>query len=135
MTAGLLKLLCTSAILTGCGGSSSNTTGTTTQIPPTDAGTHEQSQDADTSAPVLTEDDCETLFQHVFALALSHQQEGAKDDEKATAADLAKAKSRVRTELFGMCVGASRDGFSYDCAIAAADVDALAVCMQGESNP
>ncbi|MBL4634115.1 MAG: hypothetical protein JKY56_09590 [Kofleriaceae bacterium] len=135
MNAGLIKLLCSSAILAGCGGSSSTATGPTKPILSADAGTPKQAQDADTGALVLTEDDCEILFQHVFALALSHQQHGAKDDEKATAADLAKAKSRVRTELFGMCVGASREGFNYDCAIAAADVSALTACMRGESKP
>lgn len=120
------------ALLAGCGGGHKVSDPVKPpQVHSEDAGPSGIANDAGTALPsALNEEDCEALFEHVFALAFTRQRAGANAEEQANEADLAKAKAKVRDELFAQCIGADREGFRYDCAMAAETVAALQTCMQ-----
>ncbi len=127
-----LALLFFALAMAACGGAKS-----TQQLPPpsqvhephrTDAG---PSEDIPLAPPkgMLNAQECETLFHHIFDLAFVQQQQSKPEEERATDADLAKAKENLHEELMGQCIGASREDFRYDCALAADTVSSLRACM------
>ena len=126
-----LALLFFALSMAACGGAKSGH-----QVPPppqvhethaSDAGPSQDSLFASPSA--LNAQECETLFHHIFDLAFVQQQKDKPEEERATDADLAKAKENLHEELMGQCIGAARKDFRYDCALAADTVPSLRACM------
>lgn len=97
--------------------------------PMSDAGN--VSQDAD-AIPQLGDAECEALFAHVFQIAFESQREELPAEQRPTEDDLRRAKDALRVELFGMCVGATRESFQFDCAMAATTPAELQRCMGAE---
>lgn len=115
-------------ILSACGGSQAQDP--EQPIPgSSDAGPSELTAPSSSAADALSDQECEALFAHVFQIAFADQQQSLPEEERPTQADMDKAKGAMREELLGQCIGASRVGFHYDCAIAATNRAGLQACV------
>jgi hypothetical protein len=79
-------------------------------------------------ADKLSSEECEQLFEHLFKIAVSSEYETQPVEERPTAADIAKAKSRMRGQLLPECLTLTRAELKYECYMAAADRDAINTC-------
>ncbi len=77
----------------------------------------------------LTESNCEALLDHIFKLVFAHKIENVPEAERPSPEDVLVAKDKLRSELFGQCLGADRAIFAFDCAMAATSADELGGCM------
>ena len=114
-------------LLSSCG--SGTQTAPSPEITPNQTAVDASTPTTDTP-DLLSTQQCEVLFEHVFEVAFTAQQETLPEGERPTPEDLEKAKLALREGLLKKCVGGSRDELHYDCAIKAMDRPAMEKCMQ-----
>ncbi|MCA9674983.1 MAG: hypothetical protein KC464_08115, partial [Myxococcales bacterium] len=99
---------------------------TSTPSPPADAAVA-TAPTPDAAPGRLGDAECEQLIDHVLDLQIKAQRAQKQADEVPTDEQIAKVRATMRDEMLEPCLTAW-DRPSFDCLMAAKDVDALYAC-------
>lgn len=120
-------------ILVACGGSSEKEVMKPTPPDPAvsvapDAAPAAEEPTTASSSDKLSAEECEQLFEHVFQIAVTREQEALEKAKRSKATVIEEVKANMRGQLLPQCLTLTRAELKFDCYMAAADRASIDAC-------
>jgi len=119
-------------ILVACSGSSDKEvmkpTPPDTVSVPADAAPVSEDPATTTPGDKLSAEECEQLFEHVFQIAVTKEQEALEKAKRAKATVIEEVKANMRAQLLPQCLTWTRVELKFDCYMAAMDPAGIDAC-------
>jgi hypothetical protein len=80
------------------------------------------------SGDKLSAEECEQLFEHVFQIAVTREQEALEKAKRSKATVIEEVKANMRGQLVPQCLTLTRVELKFDCYMAATDSASVDAC-------